>query len=154
RCRTRSARSARKRLAAPTPAWRSEGAGGSEEGLRTAGTATAGHGARDPRSLRPVAYHPVGLVAQRPALEAEQLGVRQGLRRRRHRLEPVVRADGEGLERHLVGGARALADHLQHRELADAVEVDELARPAPVVLEDTAVRGAHQARFDARDLVL
>src|SRR5262249_44637845 len=132
----RSAPWARSRPAGATRAWRSGGAGASD------------------RSLRPVARHPVGLAAQRPALQAQQLEMRERLGRRGHHLEAAVGADGERLQRHLVRGTRPLADDLQHGELAHAVEVDELARAPTVVLEDAAVRGADEAGLDTRDLVL
>src|SRR5439155_3830758 len=60
----------------------------------------------------------------------------------------------EDVERHLVGGARPLADHLEHGELPHAVEVDQLARAATMVLVDGAVRRTDEARLATLDLLV
>src|SRR5581483_5453591 len=96
----------------------------------------------------------VPLVAERAPFPAEQLEMRERLDGRGQHLEAVLRVDREGVERHLVGRARPAPDRVQHAELPHAVEVDELARAAAMVLVDGPVRGADEARLDALDLLV
>ena len=79
--------------------------------------------------------------------------MRERLDRRHEDLEAVVGRDREGVERHLVGRERPAPDQLQHRELPHAMEVDQLPRPAAVILVDRAVRGADEPGVYTLDLV-
>src|SRR5206468_29677 len=98
--------------------------------------------------------HPVALGAQRAALAPQELEMRQRLVGRRHHLEAIVGRDREGVERDLVGGHRTAADQLEHGELPHAVEVDQLAGAAAVVLVHRAVRRADEPHVEALHLLV
>src|SRR5262245_6474512 len=105
-------------------------------------------------SLGLIPYHAVAFRAQHPSLTTQQLEVGKGLVGRGHHLEAVVGRDGEGLQRDLVAGPGPAADRVEHGELAYPVEVDELARPAAMVVVDGAVGRADQPRLVALDLLV
>src|SRR3989475_10068007 len=113
------------------------------------GRSSAQPGWRRQSSPALVDDHPVALGAQRAALAPQELEMRQRLVRRGHHLEAIVGRDREGVQRDLVSGHRSAADQLEHGELAHAVEVDQLAGAAAVVLVHRAVRRADEPYLEA-----